>query len=111
MIIFCQVFADRVPNILDEAVLCREAENCKPCLDVEHVASRDIACILYTSGTTGLQLFKVVITIFKRSTLDFLGKPKGAMISHEALKSNAETLADFWRFTRNDVNLHSLVIF
>lgn len=50
-----------------------------------------IAAILYTSGTTG--------------------RPKGAMLSHGNLCSNAETLAQAWRFSADDVLLHALPIF
>lgn len=51
----------------------------------------DLAAILYTSGTTG--------------------RSKGAMLSHRNLFSNAETLAEYWRFTAQDVLLHALPIF
>ena len=51
----------------------------------------DLAAILYTSGTTG--------------------RSKGAMLSHDNLLSNAQTLADLWRFTAQDVLLHALPIF
>ncbi len=51
----------------------------------------DIAAILYTSGTTG--------------------RSKGAMLSHDNLASNALTLAEHWRFTRDDVLLHALPIY
>jgi malonyl-CoA/methylmalonyl-CoA synthetase len=54
-------------------------------------AEDDLAAILYTSGTTGLS--------------------KGAMLSHGNLASNALMLADFWRFTGDDVLLHALPIF
>ena len=51
----------------------------------------DLAAVLYTSGTTG--------------------KSKGAMLTHDNLWSNAETLTKTWRFTSNDVLLHALPIF
>ena len=51
----------------------------------------DIAAILYTSGTTG--------------------KPKGAMLTNANLRSNGETLVDFWRFTPEDRLIHALPIF
>ena len=51
----------------------------------------DLAAILYTSGTTG--------------------RPKGAMISHDNLASNAEALVDLWQFTAGDVLIHALPIF
>ncbi|WP_235015287.1 AMP-binding protein [Oceanicoccus sp. KOV_DT_Chl] len=51
----------------------------------------DLAAILYTSGTTG--------------------RPKGAMLSHHNLTSNALTLKDCWGWTSRDVLLHALPIF
>ncbi|MBT9244658.1 malonyl-CoA synthase [Gemmobacter fulvus] len=51
----------------------------------------DLAAFLYTSGTTG--------------------RSKGAMLTHGNLLSNAEVLADLWRFTAEDVLLHALPIF
>ena len=51
----------------------------------------DLVALLYTSGTTG--------------------RSKGAMLTHGNLASNAETLCDHWRFTREDRLLHALPIF
>lgn len=51
----------------------------------------DIAAILYSSGTTG--------------------RPKGAMMSHVNLGSNALTLHRLWGFRPDDVLLHCLPIF
>ncbi|CAN5426242.1 malonyl-CoA synthase [soil metagenome] len=51
----------------------------------------DLAAVLYTSGTTG--------------------RPKGAMLSHKNLRSNAEALVEAWRFTPSDVLIHALPIF
>jgi malonyl-CoA/methylmalonyl-CoA synthetase len=51
----------------------------------------DIAVLLYTSGTTG--------------------RPKGAMISHGNLASNAATLVEAWGFTAADRLLHALPIY
>jgi malonyl-CoA/methylmalonyl-CoA synthetase len=51
----------------------------------------DLAAILYTSGTTG--------------------RSKGAMITHENLRSNALALVEIWQFTTHDVLLHALPIF
>jgi malonyl-CoA/methylmalonyl-CoA synthetase len=51
----------------------------------------DLAAILYTSGTTG--------------------RSKGAMLTHGNLRSNAETLRQYWRFTGEDRLLHALPIF
>ena len=51
----------------------------------------DIAAIVYTSGTTG--------------------RPKGAMLTHRNLESNARTLCDAWGWLSDDVLLHALPIF
>jgi malonyl-CoA/methylmalonyl-CoA synthetase len=59
----------------------------------ETVASSvdDLACIIYTSGTTG--------------------RPKGAMVTHGNLASNALALHTAWQFRPGDVLLHALPLF
>ncbi len=54
-------------------------------------AEAELACILYTSGTTG--------------------RSKGAMLSHGNLSSNAKVLHEYWRWRPGDVLLHALPIF
>ena len=54
-------------------------------------SDNDIAVIIYTSGTTG--------------------RPKGAMITHANVKSNAITLSKYWKWTKQDILLHALPIF
>ena len=54
-------------------------------------ATEDLACFLYTSGTTG--------------------RSKGAMLTQGNLLSNARVLARSWRFTKTDLLLHALPIF
>lgn len=54
-------------------------------------SARDLAAILYTSGTTG--------------------RSKGAMLSHDNLGSNCFTLRDYWQYSASDVLLHALPIF
>ena len=51
----------------------------------------DLAALLYTSGTTG--------------------RPKGAMLSHRNLASNAEALQRAWEFGERDRLLHALPLF
>lgn len=58
---------------------------------LEHMKAEDIAAVLYTSGTTGT--------------------PKGAMLTHANLSSNALTLHETWGFSDGDVLLHALPIF
>jgi malonyl-CoA/methylmalonyl-CoA synthetase len=65
-------------------------------IDAEHTEtvprdSDDLAVILYTSGTTG--------------------RPKGAMITHSNLLSNANMLTEAWQYSDKDSLLHALPLF
>ncbi len=51
----------------------------------------DVACMVYTSGTTG--------------------RSKGAMLTHRGIATNARALHAIWRFRPGDVLLHCLPIF
>ena len=54
-------------------------------------AADDMACLLYSSGTTGV--------------------PKGIVLTHGNLYENAATLVQAWGFSEEDVLLHALPIF
>ncbi|MCP9265051.1 Long-chain-fatty-acid--CoA ligase LcfB [Dirofilaria immitis] len=78
-----EIFANKIEHIIDSTALFKESRQMKPDYGVECLNPNDIACICYTSGTTG--------------------SPKGAMISHGGLMWNAETLIDMWKFSQKDV--------
>lgn len=64
---------------------------CDDAFETVSTQNTDLAALLYSSGTTG--------------------RPKGIMLSHGNLISNAETLADYWGFTETDCLLHALPVF
>ena len=71
--------------------LFAEALAAKPLEETAPRESRDLAAIVYTSGTTG--------------------RSKGTMISHGNLASNALALHRLWGFVPGDVLLHALPIY
>jgi malonyl-CoA/methylmalonyl-CoA synthetase len=71
--------------------LTEAADQASPIFETIARGNDDLAAILYTSGTTG--------------------RSKGAMLSHDNLASNSQTLVDYWRFTDKDVLIHALPIY
>ncbi|GHE21758.1 malonate--CoA ligase [Halomonas urumqiensis] len=71
--------------------LMDKARDATPREDIVALGERDLAAILYTSGTTG--------------------RSKGAMLTHQNLGSNAATLAEAWHFSAGDRLIHALPIF
>ena len=63
----------------------------KSAFETHFCNNKDIAAILYTSGTTG--------------------HSKGALISHQNLFSNAKTLSNIWHMSSSDKLLHILPIY
>jgi len=77
--------------VLDDAGVAELAGAPEAAFDDVPVGPDDLAALLYTSGTTG--------------------RPKGAMLTHRNLASNAGVLHDLWGFRRDDVLLHVLPVF
>jgi len=77
----------------DLASLMELAQRSRPFEEPSHrsVGPDSLAAIVYTSGTTG--------------------RSKGAMLTRSNLASNAEVLANSWRFAGDDVLLHVLPLF
>ena len=76
---------DRTGSLLERAL--HQSDQHKIMASKAH----DLAAILYTSGTTG--------------------RSKGAMLTHGNMLSNAQTLKDYWGWTKGDVLIHALPIF
>lgn len=74
-----------------EGSLAERAKRAALNTPVVQVNADDVACMLYTSGTTG--------------------RSKGAMLTHRCLLSNAQALHAVWHFRKADVLLHALPIF
>ncbi len=71
--------------------LPRRAAEVDPFVGVTDRSDDDLACMLYTSGTTG--------------------RSKGAMLTHRNLAANGQALHQVWAFEPADVLLHILPIF
>jgi malonyl-CoA/methylmalonyl-CoA synthetase len=77
--------ADGTGDLIDDS------RNCSTEFDCVNRTADDMAALLYSSGTTGV--------------------PKGIMLTHENLASNARSLVEAWGFTSEDWLLHALPIF
>ena len=85
-----------IPNLFTlgpagEGNLTEQSRSLSPAFRTVARSGGELAAMLYSSGTTG--------------------KPKGVMLSHRNLSSNAEALVEAWGFTSHDVLLHALPIF
>ncbi|MGX9355872.1 malonate--CoA ligase [Roseobacteraceae bacterium S113] len=78
-------------NADGDGTICEMAASEPVAFETVPRTSNDLAALLYTSGTTG--------------------RSKGAMLTQKNLLSNAQTLAQEWHFTSEDVLVHALPIF
>ena len=83
--------AEPAAVVQDAGSLASGLDRSPPLGGVVERNSEDLAALVYTSGTTG--------------------RPKGAMLTHGNLASNALTLGRAWAFQPSDVLLHALPIF
>ncbi|MDE0160257.1 MAG: AMP-binding protein [Acidimicrobiaceae bacterium] len=83
--------ADPAAVVRDAAALTAGLERAEPLTGLAGRRDDDLAALVYTSGTTG--------------------RPKGAMLTHGNLASNALALNEAWAFQPDDVLLHTLPIF
>ena len=83
--------AEPAAVVRDTDALIDGIDGAQPCHDIAARGPEDLAALVYTSGTTG--------------------RPKGAMLTHGNLASNALTLNQAWAFRPDDVLLHALPIF
>jgi malonyl-CoA/methylmalonyl-CoA synthetase len=88
------IFSGAILTLTDDGAsgsLVEEAKSASAEFSDAASSMRDLAAILYTSGTTG--------------------RSKGAMLSHGNLYSNAQSLKETWHYSGDDVLLHALPIF
>ena len=71
--------------------LVQAMDAAQPCFEVAERKGDDLAALVYTSGTTG--------------------RSKGAMLTHDNIRSNAEALRQCWGWRDDDVLLHALPLF
>ena len=77
--------------VSDADALAEGLAGARPCHEIAACGPEDLAALVYTSGTTG--------------------RPKGAMLTHGNLATNALALNEAWAFRPDDVLLHALPIF
>ena len=83
--------AEPAAVVRDADELAAEFDAAQPSPGVVARGADDLAALVYTSGTTG--------------------RPKGAMLTHGNLATNALTLNEAWAFEPGDVLLHALPVF